>query len=49
MTLLCVLVDLDSAPGLVGGVADVFEWAVGAFRAASDAQFAAVPDDLVGE
>ena len=44
-----VLMNLDRAPGFVGGVADIFQRAVDAFWFAGDAEFAAVPDDLVRE
>ena len=44
-----VLVDVDRAPGFVGGVADIFEETVDAFGFAGDAEFAPVPDELVGE
>ena len=44
-----VFVHLHCAPGFVGGVADIFEETVDAFRFAGDAEFAAVPDQLVGE
>ena len=40
---------VHGAPGFVGGVADIFEGTVDAFGFARDAEFAAVPDDLVGE
>ena len=40
---------LDRAPRLVGSMANVFEGAVNALRLASDAEFTAMPDDLVRE
>src|SRR5579884_1496167 len=42
-----VLVDFHGAPGFVGGVADIFQRAFGAFWPARDAQLAPMPDDLV--
>src|SRR5579862_4949230 len=42
-------VDLDGAPGFVGGVAKILQRAIGAFRTPCDAQRAAVQDDLVRE
>src|ERR1700683_253750 len=44
-----ILMHLHGAPGLVGGVAEVFEGAVYAPRLAGDAELASVPDDLVGK
>jgi len=40
---------LHRAPGLVRGVAYIFQRAVYAFGLAGDAEFASVPDDLVGK
>lgn len=37
------------APGLIGGMAEVFEGAVDALGLAGDAEPASVPDDLVGK
>src|ERR1041384_2956210 len=48
-SLLRMLMHFHCAPGLVAGVANVFEQAVGAPGAAGDAQFASVPDNLVRE
>lgn len=44
-----VLVNLDRAPGLICGVADIFQKAIDALGFAGDAELASVPDDLVGE
>src|SRR5690349_8861447 len=43
------LVNSHRTPGLVGGITDVLQRTVHAFRTAGNAQFASVPDDLVGE
>src|SRR5579862_9390822 len=40
---------VHGAPCFVPGVADIFQGALGALRFAGDAEFAAVPDDLVRE
>lgn len=41
--------NLDGAPRLVSGVADVFQKTIGAFRLAGNAEGASVQDDLVRE
>ena len=47
--LLGSLMNLHCAPGLVRGMADIFQQAVGAFRTPRNAKLAPVPDYLVGE
>ena len=37
------------APGLIGGMADIFQQAVDTFGIARDAKFASVPNDLVSK
>ena len=44
-----ILVHVDRAPGLVGGVAEVFERTVDTLGLARDAELASVPYDLVGK
>src|SRR5271165_2112978 len=44
-----VFVNLYGAPSFVGGVAESFQWTLGALRLAGDADGAAVMNDLVGE
>ena len=46
---LCVLVNLDRAPGLIASVADILQRTIHAFRPAGDAQLAAMPDELMRE
>jgi len=44
-----VLMNLDRAPGFVGGVANIFQRAIDTLRLACDAEFASMPDDLMGK
>src|SRR5579863_1056527 len=44
---LCSLVHVHGAPGFVGGVAEIFEGALGALWLARDAEFPPMPDDLM--
>jgi hypothetical protein len=41
--------NLHRGPGLIGGVAEIFQKAIGAFGTAGDAQLPSVPDDLVSK
>lgn len=40
---------VDRAPGLVAGMADIFQWTLDTIWLAGETQFTPVPDDLVRE
>src|SRR5438445_4071899 len=46
-SLLRIFMNVYRAPRFIRGVADIFQWALGAFRSARHAELASVPDDLV--
>jgi hypothetical protein len=45
---LSVYVHVYGTPGFVSGVANIFQEAFGAFGTAGEADFASMPDDLMG-